>query len=125
MKGSQHPEQVVIVSGHLDSWDLATGLVRTMAAGVGIAMQVMSVIKSLGLRPSRTLWVIAWANEENGLEGGVTYEVAIGESFQCDRKRPGAGAPPIILRRPEAATDPEAGFQSARGFGCGTGVPDG
>ena len=72
LKGSEHPEQVVILSGHLDSWDLGTGAIDD-AAGVGIALQAMYAIKSLGLRPSRTLRVIAWANEENGLKGGVTY----------------------------------------------------
>ena len=74
LKGSEHPEQVVIVSGHLDSWDLATGAIDD-AAGVGIAMQAMQAIKSLGLRPKRTLRVIAWANEENGLKGGITYAI--------------------------------------------------
>lgn len=72
LKGGEHPEQVVIVSGHLDSWDLGTGAIDD-AAGVGIAMQAMATIKSLGLRPSRTLRVIAWANEENGLKGGLAY----------------------------------------------------
>ena len=72
LKGSEHPEQVVILSGHLDSWDLGTGAIDD-AAGVGIALQAMYAIKSLGLRPSRTLRVIAWANEENGLKGGMTY----------------------------------------------------
>ncbi len=74
LKGSEHPEQVVIMSGHLDSWDLATGAIDD-AAGVGIAMQAIETIKRLGLRPSRTLRVIAWANEEDGLKGGITYEV--------------------------------------------------
>jgi len=72
LKGSEHPEQVVVLSGHLDSWDLGTGAIDD-AAGVGIALQAVEASKSLGLRPSRTLRVIAWANEENGLKGGMTY----------------------------------------------------
>jgi carboxypeptidase Q len=72
LKGSEHPEQVIIVSGHLDSWDLGTGAIDD-GAGVAVAMQVAQLIKRLGLRPRRTIRVIAWMNEENGLMGGRTY----------------------------------------------------
>lgn len=72
IKGSEHPEQIVIVSGHLDSWDLGTGALDD-ASGVAIAMQTAQLIKQLGLRPRRTIRVIAWMNEENGLVGGRTY----------------------------------------------------
>ncbi len=72
LKGSEHPEQIVIVSGHLDSWDLGTGAIDD-AAGVAVAMQVANLCKQLGLRPKRTLRVIAWMDEENGSEGGKTY----------------------------------------------------
>ena len=72
IKGTEHPEQIVIVSGHLDSWDLGTGAIDD-AAGVAIAMQTAQLIKRLGLRPKRTIRVIAWMNEENGLVGGRTY----------------------------------------------------
>ena len=72
LKGSEHPEQIVIVSGHLDSWDLGTGAIDD-GAGVAVAMQVAQLCKQLGLRPRRTIRVIAWMNEENGLVGGRTY----------------------------------------------------
>ncbi len=72
LKGSEHPEQVVIVSGHLDSWDLGTGALDD-AVGVAAAMEVARLIKRLNLRPKRTIRVIAWMNEENGLRGGTTY----------------------------------------------------
>ena len=72
LKGSEQPEQIVIVSGHLDSWDLGTGAIDD-AAGVAIAMQTAQLIKQLGLRPRRTIRVVAWMNEENGLVGGKTY----------------------------------------------------
>ena len=72
VKGSVHPEQVVIVSGHLDSWDLGTGAIDD-GAGVAVSMQVANLIKQFGLRPQRTIRVIAWMNEENGLRGGKTY----------------------------------------------------
>ena len=72
LKGSEHPEQIVIVSGHLDSWDLGRGAIDD-GAGVVIAMQTARTFKQLGLRPKRTLRVIAWMNEENGLAGGRAY----------------------------------------------------
>jgi Zn-dependent M28 family amino/carboxypeptidase len=72
LEGSEHPEQVVIVSGHLDSWDLGTGAIDD-AAGVAVAMQVANLCKQLGLRPKRTLRVIAWMDEENGTTGGAQY----------------------------------------------------
>ena len=72
LKGSENPEQIVIVSGHLDSWDLGTGALDD-AVGVAEAMQVLNLIKQLNLRPKRTIRFIAWMNEENGLAGGRTY----------------------------------------------------
>lgn len=72
LKGATHPEQIVIVSAHLDSWDLGTGAIDD-AAGVGVAMAAAHLMKKLGLVPERSLRVIAWANEENGLCGGITY----------------------------------------------------
>ncbi|MBZ5569739.1 MAG: M20/M25/M40 family metallo-hydrolase [Acidobacteriia bacterium] len=72
LKGSEHPEQVVIVSGHLDSWDLGTGAIDD-AAGVAVAMQAAQVMKQLGLKPKRTLRVVAWMDEEGGLLGARSY----------------------------------------------------
>jgi len=72
LKGAEHPEQVVIVSGHLDSWDLGTGAIDD-GAGVAVAMQAAHLVRQLGLHPRRTIRVIAWMNEENGLRGGETY----------------------------------------------------
>jgi carboxypeptidase Q len=72
LKGSEHPEQVVIVSGHLDSWDLGTGAIDD-ASGVAVAMQTVQILKQLNLRPKRTIRVIAWMNEENGTVGARTY----------------------------------------------------
>lgn len=72
IKGSENPEQVVLVSGHLDSWDLATGALDD-AAGVAVAMQTANLIKQLGLKPKRTIRIVAWMNEENGTAGARTY----------------------------------------------------
>jgi Zn-dependent M28 family amino/carboxypeptidase len=72
LKGSEHPEQIVIVSGHLDSWDLGRGAIDD-GAGVVIAMQTAQLLKQLRLRPKRTIRLIAWMNEENGARGGRAY----------------------------------------------------
>ncbi len=72
IKGSEHPEQVVIVSGHLDSWDLGTGAIDD-ASGVAVAMQTANLIRQLKLKPKRTIRIVAWMNEENGLAGGRAY----------------------------------------------------
>jgi len=70
--GSDKPDEVVIVSGHLDSWDLATGA-HDDAAGVASAMAVFEVLKKLDYRPRRTIRLIAWMNEENGTRGARAY----------------------------------------------------
>ena len=72
IKGSAHPEQVVIVSGHLDSWDLGTGAIDD-GAGVAVSMEAANLIQKLHLKPKRTIRVIAWMNEENGLRGSKQY----------------------------------------------------
>src|SRR3984893_4027655 len=72
IKGSEHPEQLVIVSGHLDSWDLGTGAIDD-GAGVAVSMEVANLMRQLHLRPKRTIRVIAWMNEENGLAGSKQY----------------------------------------------------
>jgi len=75
LKGATNPDQIVIVSGHLDSWDLGTGAIDD-ASGVAVSMQVANLVKQLKLRPRRTIRVIAWANEENGLRGAKGYAEA-------------------------------------------------
>lgn len=71
-KGTEHPEQVVIVSGHLDSWDLATGAIDD-GAGIAVSMQAIHLMQKLGIHPRRTIRFIAWMDEEQGGEGAQTY----------------------------------------------------
>jgi carboxypeptidase Q len=75
LKGSEHPEQVVIVSGHLDSWDLGTGAIDD-GAGVVVAMETAELLYRLNLHPKRTIRVIAWMNEEMGATGSEAYAKA-------------------------------------------------
>jgi len=72
MKGSEKPNEYVIVSGHLDSWDLAQGAIDD-AAGVAAAYSVPAILKDLGLRPKRTIRFIAWMDEEQGGTGSDAY----------------------------------------------------
>jgi Zn-dependent M28 family amino/carboxypeptidase len=72
LKGSEHPEQIVVVSGHLDSWDLGTGAIDD-GAGVVVAMETAEILQKLHLHPKRTLRVIAWMDEESGGSGSQAY----------------------------------------------------
>ena len=75
LKGSEHTEQIVVVSGHLDSWDLGTGAIDD-ASGVAVAMETAQILQLLHLHPKRTLRVIAWMDEENGGRGHDAYAAA-------------------------------------------------
>jgi carboxypeptidase Q len=72
LKGRQHPEEIVVVSGHLDSWDLGTGAIDD-AAGVAVAMEAAELQRKLRLHPRRTIRVIAWMDEESGGAGSKAY----------------------------------------------------
>jgi Zn-dependent M28 family amino/carboxypeptidase len=80
LKGSEHPEQIVVVSGHLDSWDLGTGAIDD-GAGVVIAMETAEILQRLHLRPARTLRVIAWMDEETGGSGSKAYTAEYSNDF--------------------------------------------
>jgi hypothetical protein len=75
INGSSRPDEVVVIGGHLDSWDLGTGAIDD-AAGVGITMAAGALIGKLEQRPARSVRVIAFANEEQGLHGGKAYAAA-------------------------------------------------
>lgn len=96
LKGSQHPEQVVVVSGHLDSWDLGTGAIDD-AAGVAVAMESAEILHKLRFRPARTLRVIAWMDEESGGSGsrsyGRTHSSEFPNHIACIESDSGAGHP--------------------------------
>lgn len=80
LRGSEHPEQVVVVSGHLDSWDLGTGAIDD-AAGVAVAMETAQLLQQLQLHPKRTIRVIAWMDEESGGRGRQAYTAAHSAEF--------------------------------------------
>ena len=86
LKGSEHPEQIVIVSGHLDSWDLGTGAIDD-AAGVVMAMETAQLMQQLHLRPKRTLRVVAWMDEETDGAGSIQYRKDYKTEFRKPRRR--------------------------------------
>jgi hypothetical protein len=76
LKGSERPEEIIVVGGHLDSWDVGDGA-HDDGAGVVQSMEVLRLFKESGIRPKRTIRVVLFMNEENGLRGGNKYaEVA-------------------------------------------------
>jgi len=75
IRGSEHPEQIVLIGGHLDSWDLGTGAIDD-GSGVAMVMETLRLIKESGMRPKRTIRGVLFMNEENGLNGGRAYFAA-------------------------------------------------
>lgn len=73
--GSEKPDEVVVLGGHIDSWDIGQGAMDD-GGGVVAAWEAVRLIKRLGLKPKRTLRIVLWTNEENGLRGGNGYRDA-------------------------------------------------
>ena len=72
IKGTEKPEEIIVVGGHLDSWDLGDGS-HDDGAGIVQSMEVLRLFKKLNIKPKRTLRVVLFMNEENGLRGGEKY----------------------------------------------------
>jgi carboxypeptidase Q len=70
--GWEHPEEVVVMGGHIDSWDVGTGAMDDGGGSVA-AWEALRLMHDLGLRPRRTVRVVLWTNEENGLRGALAY----------------------------------------------------
>jgi hypothetical protein len=127
IRGSEKPEEVVVLGGHIDSWDIGQGA-NDDGSGIMATFQAVALIHKLGLRPRRTLRVVFWVNEENGGAGGKAYRVMIGNAIQDHvaaiemdggaekplgfgfggvnrgrRREPSAPAPPSAARTSQAA----------------------
>ena len=72
LPGSEFPEEIVVLGGHIDSWDVGQGA-HDDGGGCVAAWQAVKLIKELGLQPKRTLRVVLWTNEENGGRGNKNY----------------------------------------------------
>lgn len=109
IRGRELPGEVVTIGGHLDSWDLGTGAIDD-ASGVGITMAAGALIGGLKQAPRRTVRVIAYANEEQGLYGGNAYAAARAAAGEIEAHQLGAesdfGAGRVYALR--AGVDPAA-----------------
>ena len=106
IRGSERPEEVITVGGHLDSWDVGEGA-HDDGSGCVQSIEVIRVFKALGIRPKRTIRAVMFMNEENGLRGGQAYA-------DSARREP---------LKHLFALESDAGGFSPRGFGFG--VPEG
>src|SRR6266404_502958 len=76
--GRELPEEVVVLGGHIDSWDVGRGA-QDDGSGIIASLQAVALIKKLGPQPRRTLRVVFWVNEENGGRGGQAYREWVGD----------------------------------------------
>lgn len=100
LRGRERPDEVVVVGGHIDSWDVGQGAMDD-GGGCVISMEALRLIKRLGLRPRRTLRCVLWTNEENGLRGGTAYADSLGDR----------------VSRHVAAVETDGGVERPVGFG--------
>lgn len=100
-KGSVYPNEIIAVGGHLDSWDLAEGA-HDDGAGCVQSIEVLRSMKAVGYKPKRTIRVVLFMNEENGLKGGLAY---------ADSAKNNKGEQHL------AAIESDAGGFTPRGFG--------
>lgn len=98
--GREKPDEIIVLGGHIDSWDVGTGAMDDGGGSV-VAWEAVRLLGKLGLRPKRTLRVALWTNEENGLAGGNAYRNA--HESELDKH---------VL-----AIESDAGVFAPRGFG--------
>ncbi|SMO39321.1 M28 family metallopeptidase [Gracilimonas mengyeensis] len=80
-RGSEHPEEIIVMGGHIDSWDVGTGMMDD-GGGCVAAWEAVRLMKELGIRPKRTIRIVLWTNEENGLRGAEEYHRWVKEEEQ-------------------------------------------
>jgi hypothetical protein len=102
--GREHPEEVVVLGGHVDSWDVGRGA-QDDGSGIIASLQAVALIKKLGLQPRRTIRVVFWVNEENGGRGGEAYRTWVGDA----------------VKNHVAAIEMDGGAEAPQGFGYGAG----
>jgi hypothetical protein len=81
IRGSEKPEEVVVMGGHIDSWDVGQGA-QDDGSGIVTAMEAAALIQKLGLKPKRMIRVVLFTNEENGGAGGRAYREMVGDQVK-------------------------------------------
>jgi hypothetical protein len=102
LKGTEYPDEIITVGGHLDSWDQGEGA-SDDGTGIVQSIEVLRVLKTIGYKPKRTIRIVLFANEENGLRGGNKY----------------AEEAKLKNEKHMMATESDGGAEYPRGFGCG------
>ena len=103
IRGSERPEEIVVIGGHLDSWDLGTGAIDD-GSGVAMVMETLRAMKQLGIVPKRTIRAVLFMNEENGLRGGRAYFAAAAKREEVQHH--------IAAIETDAGAAPPVGFTS-------------
>lgn len=106
IRGREKPDEIVVMGGHIDSWDVGAGA-QDDGSGIMASLEAAAIIKKLGLRPRRTLRVVFWTNEENGSAGGRAYRAMVGDG----------------IRNYVAAIEMDGGAEKPVGFGVSPGGP--
>jgi hypothetical protein len=81
LRGQDHPEQIILVGGHLDSWDLAPGA-HDDGAGIVESIEVLRLLQAVGYKPHHTIRCVLFTNEENGTRGAAAYASAVGAKHE-------------------------------------------
>ena len=81
LRGREFPEEVVVIGGHIDSWDVGQGM-HDDGGGCVVAWEAVRLLHDLGLRPRRTIRVVLWTNEENGLRGANVYRDSVAADIE-------------------------------------------
>jgi hypothetical protein len=102
LKGTEYPDEIITVGGHLDSWDQGEGA-SDDGTGIVQSIEVLRVLKTIGYKPKRTIRIVLFANEENGLRGGNKY----------------AEEAKLKNEKHMMAMESDGGAEYPRGFGCG------
>jgi hypothetical protein len=120
--GATEPDSIVVVGGHLDSWDVGTGA-QDDGAGISHTLEAARLLAARGSKPRRTIRFVLFMNEENGLRGGRGYREANGEQFHLAAIESDAGADVPLGFGTTASDDLRASiaphFHELAGFGAG------
>ncbi len=82
--GSEKPDEIVVIGGHIDSWDVGHGAMDD-GSGVVVTWEALRLIHEMGLQPKRTIRLVLWTNEENGVMGGRAYRDKVIENGELER----------------------------------------